>query len=168
MHYQVVVLSSEMGSAMEIQSISFRRYPSPESQGTYTDFTMYMGLCSSDELVATFDDNWIPGTKTEVMSASSYTTETVAVGDWFTFNLDTPYWYNGQDNLLIEVNWSDGSTGSLYSWSWDTGTDRKIYGLYGSTMAPPANINGNVPTMQINGALSLDQSTFGRIKSAFI
>jgi hypothetical protein len=167
MHYQVVVLSSEIGDAMEIESISFNRFPSPDDRANFNDMVIHMGLCDSDELTAVFADNYVSGTKTEVMSASSYMTESVAVGEWYTFDLDTPYWYNGQDNLLIEVEWSSGS-GSLYSWSWDTGSDRKIYGDYGSTSAPSQNIGGNVPTMQLDGTLSLDQSTFGRIKSVFI
>ena len=164
MRYQVVVLASDMGNAMNIDSFSWKRAISGEPQGTFQDMKIYMGLCSSDELVSAFNANYIGGTRIEVMSGSPYTSQTVGPNEWFEFVFDTPYWYNGQDNLLIEIEWSDGD-GSLYSWVWDAGTNRSMYGLYGE----PTSLvrNSTAPNLRLNGTLSLENSTFARIKAAF-
>jgi len=159
------VLAGDIGDAVTIQSFSWKRSPSPNDQGTYNDMSIYMGLCSSDELGTSFDDNYISGTRTLVLSGNPYTTQVVAINDWFEFILDTPYWYNGQDNLLIEIQWSSGS-GSLYVWNWNGGTNRCVHGRYGSSTALVKN--SNVPNLRLNGSLSFTNSTFARIKASFI
>ncbi len=164
MRYQGVVLASEMGDAMTIDSFSWKRCPGGDPQGTFYDMKIYMGLCSSDELGSTFDDNYISGTRIEVMSASPYTSQTVGINEWFEFVFDTPFWYNGQDNLLIELEWSDGA-GSLYTWHWNAGTNRSIYGLYGESTSLVQQ--STAPNLRLNGTLSLTNSTFARIKAAF-
>lgn len=158
-------MDSEIGQAILIESISWKRFPSPDAQGTFNDLEISLGLCASDNLVSVFEDNFISGTKTLVLSESSYTTATVGVNEWFEIPLSTPYWYSGAENLLIEIQWSDGS-GSLYAWSWSAGDTRRIFGAYGSSSA--AVLGDNVPTMRLNGTLSLDNSTFAQIKAAFI
>ncbi len=165
MRYQVVVLDTEINDAIEISGISWKRFPSPDDQATFSDLSVYLGLCASDNLVPTFDDNFISGTRTLVFSEASYTTDVVAINEWFEIPFTTPFWYNGQDNLLIEINWSAGD-GSLYSWSALPGGIRRIYGAYGSTTSLVQD--DNFPTIQLHGTLSLENSTFGRIKAAFI
>ena len=165
MRYQVVVLASEIGDAIEIESLSWIRGLGGEPQGTFDDFALYMGLCSSNELGLAYDDNYIPGTRILVMSSSSLTTPTVNPNEWFDTTLDTPFWYNGEDNLIIEIEWSNG-LGSLYTWHWDGGGLRCVVGSYGE---PNGSYSTNlVPNIRLNGILSLSGTTFGRIKAAFI
>jgi len=159
------VLEGDIGDAILIESFSWKRSPSPDNQGTFNDMAIYMGICDGAELGTTFDDNYINGTCTLVLSSPSYTSQAVAVNDWFEFTLDTPYWYSGQDNLLIEIQWSSGS-GSLYSWNWDGGSNRCAYGPYGTSSASVRN--SNVPNLRLNGTLSLTNSTFARIKALFM
>ena len=161
----MVVLKSEIGDAIEIDSFSWKRSPGGDPQGIYNNMNIYMGLCSSDELVLTFDDNYIGGTRILVLSASQYISQSVGVNEWFEFVFDTPFFYNGQENLLIEVEWSGGS-GSVYSWVWNGGTNSCVYGEYGSSTALVQD--SNVPNLRLNGSLSLTNSTFARIKAAFI
>ena len=165
MRYQVVVLASEIGDAINIDSFSWKRAVSGDPQGTFYDMKVYMGLCSSDELGSTFDDNYISGTRIQVLSASPYTSPTVGPNEWFEFVFDTPFWYNGQDNLLIEVEWSSGA-GSLYTMHWNAGTNRSMYALYGGATA--LSLRSTAPNLRLDGTLSLENSTFGRIKAAFI
>ncbi|RKZ08294.1 hypothetical protein DRQ25_09450 [Candidatus Fermentibacteria bacterium] len=164
MRYQVVVLASEIGDAINIDSFSWKRSVGGDPQGTFFDMKIYMGLCSGDALGANFDDNYISGTRILVMSGSPYTSPTVGMNEWFEFVFDTPFWYNGQDNLLIEVEWSSG-VGSLYSWVWPAGSDRSMYGLYGG--ATSLVRLSTAPNLRLNGTLSLSNSTFARIKAAF-
>ena len=165
MRYQVVVLAGEIGDAIEIDSFSWKRSPSPDDHGTFNDMVIYMGLCDSDQLGSTFDDNYIAGTRILVLSSSSYVTETVGVNEWFNFVCDTPFWYNCHDNLLIEIQWSSG-LGSLYTWNWDAGDNRSMYGEYGMSTALVQG--SNVPNLRLNGTLSLSNSTFARFKAAFL
>jgi len=159
------VLASELGDAIEIESLSWNRFPSGDPMATFNDCKIYMGLCSSNELGTTFDDNYISGTRTLVLSSSSFATTPVGPNEWFDTVLDTPYWYNGTDNLIIEVEWSSGS-GSLYSWNWNGGSNRSLIGVYGQSTG--LELSTNVPNLRFNGTLSLTNSTFARIKAAFI
>ncbi len=160
----MVVLASEIGDAIEIESLSWKRYITGESQGTFNDMAVYIGLCDTDQLGMTFDDNYINGTRILVLSSSSYTTPSVGPNEWFSITFDTPFWYNGQDNLLIEVQWSSG-LGSLYTWNWSGGSNRCVFGRYGSSTALVQS--SSVPNLRLNGTLSLSNSTFARIKAAF-
>ena len=159
------MLTSEIGDAIEIESISFRNSPaSPDPAGNYDDLEIYIGLCDSDVLGATYADNFITGTRTLVLSSTLYSTGTVGVGEWFDIELDTPYWYNGADNLLIEVIWPSGS-GSLYPYAWDSGSDRSSFGTYSSTSGA---FQSRLPHMRLNGTLELSNTTFGEIKATFL
>jgi len=159
------VLTSEMGDAIEIESISFRNSPaSPDPSGSYDDLEIHIGLCDSDVLGSTYADNFIAGTRTLVLSSSLYSTGDVAVGEWFDFELDTPYWYNGQDNLLIEVIWPSG-LGSLYPYAWETNENRSCFGTFASTSGA---FQTRLPHMMLNGTLELSNTTFGEIKATFL
>ncbi|MCD4777277.1 MAG: hypothetical protein K8S15_14675 [Candidatus Aegiribacteria sp.] len=163
----MVVLASEIGDAIEIESFSWKRSVGGEPQGSYNDLKIYMGLCSSNQLGLNFDDNYITGTKILVLSSSLYTTPSVNPNEWFDIVFDTPFWYNGQDNLLIEIEWSSAAgSDALYSWHWDGGANRCIFGRYGSSAALFPKVE--VPNLRLNGTLSLTNSTFARIKALFM
>ncbi len=163
----MVVLASEMGDAIEIESFSWKRHVSGDPQGTYNDLKIYMGLGNSSELGLVFDDNYISGTRILVMSSSSYTTTSVGPNEWFDITFDTPFWYNGEDNLIIEIEWSSaGGIDALYTWHWNGGTNRCVFGRYNT--ATGLVQSSSVPNLRLNGTLSLENSTFARIKAAFI
>lgn len=162
----MVVLASEISDAIEIETFSWKRYISGDPQGTYNDFKIYMGLCSSNELGLNFDDNYINGTKILILSSSLYTTTSVGPNEWFEVIFDTPFWYNGEDNLIIEIEWSSAAgTDALYTWNWDGGANRSVFGRFGTSTA--LYQQSNVPNLRLNGTLSLSNSTFARIKAAF-
>jgi len=164
MRYQVVVLASDIGDAMGIESISWKRSVGGDPEGTFKDFKVYMGLCASDDLSVEYDSNWMSGTKLLVLESSSYTNGATNPNDWFDMTLDTPYWYNGEDNLLIEMEWSTGN-GSLYTWHWNGGGARCVIGSYGNSTGDYTE--SMVPHLKLNGTLSLESTTFGAVKAAF-
>jgi len=45
---------------------------------------------------------------------------------WFGFDFDTPFAYNGADNLLFEVWWEGDNDGYAYTY-WTTKTGRYVY-----------------------------------------
>ena len=159
------MLASEIGDAIEIETLSWIRSLGGDPQGTYNDYSLYMGLCSSDVLGINFDDNYISGSRTLVMSSSPYTTPPADPNAWFDNILDTSFWYNGEDNLIIEIEWSDG-VGSLYTWHWNSSSQRCVIGPYGASNA--SETTSDVPNIRLNGTLSLSDTTFGQIKAAFI
>lgn len=165
MHYQLVVLADEIGDAITISSLAWQRAPSGSDQGHYYDVEVRMGLCASDQLVSTFADNWITGTETLVYSAD---TLDLAAGsnEWEPIILDEPYWYNGEDNLLIDIQWASANTSySFYTWRWETGAIRSVRAT--NLSSPTGIISTQMSELMISGALVLDQLTFGGIKSLF-
>lgn len=159
------MLDSELGSAMQISSIAWMRAPTGSDQGHYFDVNIYMGLCASDQLSSTFADNWVPGTKTLVFSASQLDLSAGA-NEWEPVTLTTPYWYNGQQNLLFEVSWaSANSSYSFYTWQWETGLTRTVY----ATNLGSANgiMSSKLSMLQFEVTLGLDPSTFGEVKASF-
>lgn len=159
------MLNDQVSSAIQVQSISWKRSPIGEPAGTYFDFKIYMGYSNLDQLGMTFLDNYIPGTRTLVFSSSPYIVN-VGANEWFTTTLNTPFWYSPAiGNLLIEVEWSSESFGSVYLWHYNAGTNRAIVGAYGSPTA--YTTESTLPHIMLNGVLDLEPDSFGSIKASF-
>jgi hypothetical protein len=126
MHHQVMMLDEEIGSPLTFESLGWLASPGSNSSANYTNFEIYMGLCDAELLTSNFQNNYIPGSRTLVYSNADLTIN-AAVGEWFSINLDTPYEYNGTDNLLIEIIWESG-TNSIYVYKWNTGAVRSLKG----------------------------------------
>jgi len=156
----VVVLDDEIGSAIEITSLSWN--PSDTTHAvTFDELTIYIGRCNTDELGTDFEANYLPGSKILVYNDTNLSFE--AGTGWFSIDLDTPYFYDGTQNLIIDVEWPDGS-GEIYTYNWYTGANRALSGAYG---APSGNLEQTLSHLLLNGTLALNQSTFGRIKTLF-
>ena len=142
-----------------------RSTPGNPAEAVFYDFDIYMGLCETDVLSSAFDDNYISGTRTLAFSRDTLTLSPGA-GEWQDFDLDTPFWYNGQDNLIVEFMWSSGDTEDecLYSWHWNTGTIRSVSGVYGASTGTMSSL---IVMLRFTGELALEQMTFAGVKSAF-
>jgi hypothetical protein len=159
----VVVLESEINTPMLISSIALKRSPIGESSASFQNLKVYMGTTDLNQLTLNYMGNYDAAGRTLVLSANPY--PVMAVSDqWFTVNLDTPYWFNGDDNLIIEFEWSDGE-GSIYAWHWTAGTQRAVFGNYGDTTG--SDFETSIPHLQLNGTLALEPSTFASIKTGF-
>jgi hypothetical protein len=159
LHHQVVLLSSEIGSSFEIEAISWK-YSVRVPEVFCENFTIYLGYCNSDELGMSFDDNYIPGSKTLVYSSSQLSL-TPDQDNWSRVLLDTPFWYNGTDNLIVEVQWDNSSTyNSHFCGRWESGANRTLW----QQTTPSNNLSTTVMHMLLEGSESLDHATFGRIK----
>jgi len=44
-------------------------------------------------------------------------------GELYTIDLQAPFWYDGQHNLLIELSW-DGAAGSFHTYLWNSPVSR--------------------------------------------
>jgi hypothetical protein len=164
----VVVLDSEIGEAFEFDTICLKRHSSGStSAGTnYDDFQIWVGLTDTDALSPVFEDNFLPGTRTLLFSRDSLYLE-AEPNAWIPFELDTPYWYGGSHNLIIEVLWSGGEEiGSecVYTWQWNTGTMRCASGPFSSSSGSLTSV---IPLLQLVGEASLDSATFAEVKAEF-
>jgi hypothetical protein len=114
----VVAAEEELGTAMEISGIYFHRGDIGSRNGEFGDFRIYMGLCDTDSLGETFEENWLGHTMTEVFSRETVLLD-VGAEEWFGFRFDSTYFYAGRHDLLIEVSWVGGS-GSIYTYQTET------------------------------------------------
>ena len=159
----MIALAEEMNGPMTIGDISWQRGGSSGSaQGTYNSFKIYMGLSSSDELTDTFESNYISGTRTLVYATSSQTM-TAGPDEWMTIILDTPFQYNGTDNLVVEIQWAGGSN-MFYTYMWETGSNR---GLMNKTNigSPTGTLYTRMSELMFTPESSLQQYSFAYIKS---
>jgi len=166
MRYQVMALSSEMTGAMTIGSIAWQRGGSSGSDtGYYNNFKLYMGLASSDQLSDNFLDNYVPGTRALVYETPTQTMS-AAPDQWMTIALDTPFWYNGTDNLIVELIWSGGSN-MFFTYKWNTGASRALEND-SDIHAPTGVLGQNLSEVMFDGPHSLTPYSFGAIKALWV
>jgi hypothetical protein len=97
-----MALQEDLGGPMTVTDVSWMRTIEGDDWGTYLDVQIHMGLCSSDDLGAIFDENYIPGSRTPVFSTDSLYLEG-ETGEWVTIHLEEPFDYQGAGNLVIEI-----------------------------------------------------------------
>ncbi len=154
------MIDEETAGDMTIVAISMKNFASEQyAQG---HVSIWMGQSELDELGPFFKDNYLPGSKTLVFDQDSVLTGGT-VNEWFTLYLDTPFEYDAQSNLIIEMESLNCST--IYVWGWDTGASRNRYTY--SPGLPGGASDTEVPHLQIHGSLELQRTTFGRIKALF-
>ena len=145
---------------MTIDALSWQWATGGTSAG-FNNFVIILGHTDRDELGNVFDENYLPGTDVRVYS-TSYAELKVGTDGWVTIDLQTDFDYNGTDNLVMEIQWSAGS-GSLYTYAWDTGTDRLLRGA--SPSSATGQLGSGICQFMIGSTLALEQSTFGSIKA---
>ena len=156
-----MVLDEEIGTALEIETIYWHHTATGDTTATFYDFNLYLAYCPDDVLSTTFADNYVPGTKTLVIHRDELVMQ-VYGGDWFSLELDSPFWYDGVRNLILEVTWSGGS-GSIHNYLFNT-----PYTPCRLKAPTPDGPTGFLSSMRcqfmLEGTLMLQPATFGSIK----
>jgi len=168
MRYLVVALDEEINGNIHITDVGVQVHPAADPSAEFNDVKIYMGYCTSDELVSTFEDNYVEGSRTQVFDSSSHVF-TGNSGEWFTIQLDTPfdYWF-GQGNLLIEVTWSSPvDSASFYTYGWDTGAIRAVAATAaGAPTTPTGSLSSAMSRLKLVGLfVDLEPATFADIKT---
>lgn len=156
----MVVLSSDINTAMIINSIQWHRDSVYVVDATCNNFQMHMGLCASNQLNnESYEGNYITGTKTLVYSGTVNISRDL---EWKEIVLQKPFIYDGTDNLIIEISWTKRTADSYYCQSWYAGNKRALYSR--KPYAP--TYYTRIPHMIFTGttSTSLERSTFGEIK----
>ncbi len=167
MRYLVVVLDEEITGNMHITHVGVQVHPAADSTAEFNDLEIYMGNCVSDQLVAIFEDNYVPGTRVQVFDSTVYTLSGLA-DEWCTIELDTPFdYWTADGNLLIETAWSSPvDFESFYVYSWDTGIIRAVANTSaGAPSAPSGSLSSAMCRLKLVGLfLALEPATFAGIK----
>ncbi len=163
LRYQTLYLEGEIGGAINIQSISLMRTPQGESHVTLDTLAIYMGYSSGAELGNNFNDNYLAGSRLLVFWEENCTINAPNANEWFQINLETPFFYDGTGNLIIEYTWPSGHD-AIYNYNWTGTVARGLPGPWGATTGYTEQ---DCPHILLSGILSLQNETFGKIKALF-
>ncbi len=156
-------MQEDIETAFEISSITFV-FAWPEETSYVTDFTLSLANVENDQLTETFAENYAQGTLVEVYHTDSLHLEN-GYGNELVLELDIPFFYNGQDNLLIDIYYPDGDCWSRV-YNWEAGTARCLTSLFlpGGSPSSTGYLFEWIPYMVFEGTQSLEQNTFGAVK----
>jgi hypothetical protein len=160
----VVVLQEDIETAFEISSITFE-LPADMLASYAKEFSLSMAAVEIDVLSETFSENYLPGSLVEVFySDSLFLTDGTAATE-LVLELDTPFFYNGTNNLLIDIYYPDGSCW-CGNYGWQAGTARCVYDKFypGTGAGPTGLLSDWIPYMVLEGTQSLEQTTFAAVK----
>lgn len=153
---QQIFLSSEMNGATELEGISFD-YAYSQPTTSKTNVSIYLG--HTHKTLFTSNADWIDTSSLTLV----YTGNLNCTQGWNDFLFDTPFQYNGQDNLVLVVddnsNQYDGTTYTFYTHS--TGRNSTLYNYSDSYNA---DIN-NLPPTGGSSTLSTSRSNVKFIAS---
>jgi hypothetical protein len=99
--------------------------------GNFDDVEILLSHTDRDRLNVNFASNYVFGPPVSVFYRGEMEVK-YERGYWYEFVLDTPFTWNGEDNLLVEFRYDGCDTRSLYNLDWWTGTfDRVVDGYIG-------------------------------------
>ena len=160
-----MVLENDLEGAMLIEALSFVAAPETGQFSMFNDYQIKMGPTDLSSLEAGFDDNYSGDVLTvyDHAQATHYNNNGLV-----TIPLDTPYWYPGQGNLIIEIRYND--SGSIPD-------NQSVYVMYcpaednrivwtNSPDSPAGQQYPFLPHMFVSGEMSLVTTTFASIKAS--
>lgn len=127
----------------------------------FDQLLIHVGYSNLSVLGEDFQANYIPGSRTPVYDHSDVWISCGPPGEWFSIQLDEPFWYNGVDNLIIDFSWPAGDQ-AIYVMGWTAPVNRAVSGAFN---AATGTASGESLLMHLNGSLSLEPNTFGGIKA---
>jgi hypothetical protein len=114
--YMLLYRPADIKASGRISSISFLLAGGSGGAVTCPDATVTIGLSSSATLSTTYAANLENGNgvSTTILNAASWTIPNAVPGEYATIELATPFYYNGVDNLVIDISHANACTGSAY------------------------------------------------------
>ncbi len=135
-----IYTKAEVGGSGDIYSIAFFNVG---STGNLNDVTrtldIYMKHTDKAEFGGTSDSDWITANYDYLVFSGEVAFE---YGTWTTIYLDTPFYYDGENNLVVIVNDGTGHTNTSHNFkTYYTGKYHSLYNR-GSSSYNPANMSG--------------------------
>lgn len=106
----------------------YLRSGSNVASATFANFTIRIGHTT----LSTFPNGTFVTGLTTVFSATTHNITSVTAGNWVAFNLQTPFTYNGTQNLIVEVSQTAYAGGFTVRQN-TAGGNRRIFGTVAST-----------------------------------
>ncbi len=107
MHMQALWHSSDIGESGRITKFYLQAAYTEETV-TFTNLSIRMAHSANTSLGTVFEANhidpWV-----EVINSSSYTVSTSGAPEWIEFDLNRPFDYNGNDNIVIDFRWQESA-----------------------------------------------------------
>jgi len=102
--FQTLLLANSIDGSGYIHSISFKRQGDTVDT-TCPSYTIRMGHTTLAALTTTYDSNVQQGAGSisNVIDGATVSVPAGSGGEYFDIALDTPFYYNGQDNLVVEL-----------------------------------------------------------------
>mgnify|MGYP003381995027 CR=1 FL=1 len=159
---QLIYLADEItatsGVAGDITAIRFHHVAGADDLGTgWNDWTVYMGSTVQAGFSGT--SNWVPFT--ELQQVFSGTVQPV-IGNWMELMLDTPFPWDGVQNVVVAIDENSPGFGCTAAWkAYNAGSERAL--LFRSdpvnpdpASPPVANIGPSdiLPQIQFEGAVA--------------
>jgi hypothetical protein len=129
-----IYTAAEIGASGSITSISFYVVSVPTPLDESFDWTINLGHTSKSAYTSSTD--WV--TSSGMNEAFTGTVTFPAAGNWMTMTLDTPFAYNGTDNLVIGVDENTSGWDCSVSWQASSVANSSIYFRSDSTNPDPA------------------------------
>jgi len=131
---QMILTADEIGTDGMITSVAYKRASEGSGNPETRNIDIYMAHTTMDAYGSTAD--WIPVTAADLVYSGNYTFQTVGE-DWQTITLQTPFQYNGTDNLLICIDDNTGTTTTRQYWSCHTTPVARGMRAWGSSNFDP-------------------------------
>lgn len=119
---QCIYTADEVGSAGNIYAIAWNCVNAASM--TFTDVKIYMGTTTHSAHTSTSD--WVPESELTLVYSADAPTVGASTG-WENYNLQTPFYYNGTDNLVVVVAKKAGSYSSSLKYAYTDKTNRCLY-----------------------------------------
>lgn len=135
-----IYTKAEVGGSGDIYSIAFFNVGFTDNLNDVTrTLDIYMKNTDKAEFGGTSDSDWITATYDYLVFSGEVTFE---YGTWTTIYLDTPFYYDGENNLVVIVNDCTGYTNTSHNFkTYSTGKYHSLYNR-GSSSYNPANMSG--------------------------
>ena len=148
---EIIYPASEFQTGGYINSLAFNVANSYSL--SISSLKIYLGTRSSSTYASTSD--WTPFNDLTLVYSQTGGTVGSAAG-WETYTLDQPYYYNGEDNLVVVVSRRGSSYSSSLKYKYDSQSNTALYKQQDATMSyefpegQTGTRSGNRPQIKIN------------------
>ena len=142
-----IYLSDELGDAGEITSVSFQ---TTNTTTRNRDLEVY--IVATNKATFTSTSDWIRPTAEDLVFSGRISTSAPTSNGWFTINLDRPFVYNGDDNivLIVDDNTGTGSSSTSVTYTTTSPNYRAMYKYDNTNNLDPTSITVSASSRSYN------------------
>jgi hypothetical protein len=140
-----------------------------QANAAVTDALFYdleLKLCHTplDELTDYYQDNY-GGNTPELVAEADPLSVTAGVDEWFAVPDMTPYYYDGEQNLLVEIRWRVDNEREVDCWSWASDSVRYLSNYGYDAESGLASVKANRLRLTLEEGPSVEETSWGVIKA---